>query len=79
MTVGIVSYGAFIPKLRIKAQEIARVWGKDGDAMSKGLNIISKSVPSSTWRLRGKASGEPRRCCCSSPLRVDPPPEVPDE
>ncbi len=45
MTVGIVSYGAFIPRLRIRAQEIARVWGKDGDAMSRGLNIISKSVP----------------------------------
>jgi len=45
MTVGIVSYGAFIPRLRIKSHEIARVWGKDGDSMSKGLNIISKSVP----------------------------------
>jgi len=45
MKVGIVSYGAFIPRLRIRSQEIARVWGKDGEAMSKGLNILSKSVP----------------------------------
>jgi len=45
MTVGIVSYGAFIPRLRIRSQEIARVWGKDGEAMSRGLNIQSKSVP----------------------------------
>ncbi len=45
MKVGIVSYGAFIPRLRIRSQEIARVWGKDGEAMSRGLNIIGKSVP----------------------------------
>ena len=45
MNVGIVSYGAFIPRLRIKAHEIARVWGKDGNSMSKGLGIICKSVP----------------------------------
>ena len=45
MNIGIVSYGAYIPKLRIKAEEIARVWGKDGEAISKGLNIKCKSVP----------------------------------
>ena len=44
--IGIVSYGANIPRFRIKAGEIASVWGKDGDAISKGLGIIEKSVPS---------------------------------
>jgi hydroxymethylglutaryl-CoA synthase len=43
--IGLVSYGACIPRLRIKTQEIAKVWGKDGDAMAKGLNVHSKSVP----------------------------------
>ena len=43
--VGIVSYGAYVPKYRIKATEIARVWGSDGEAISNGLNVIEKSVP----------------------------------
>jgi len=44
--IGIVSYGANIPRFRIKANEIAAVWGKDGTAISKGLGINEKSVPS---------------------------------
>jgi hydroxymethylglutaryl-CoA synthase len=44
--IGIVSYGAYIPRFRIKAGEIASVWGKDGKSISKGLGIIEKSVPS---------------------------------
>jgi hydroxymethylglutaryl-CoA synthase len=45
MNVGIVSYGAYIPRFRIVPPEIGRVWGSDGEAMSKGLMIFSKSVP----------------------------------
>ena len=44
--IGIVSYGASIPRLRIKVNEIASVWGKDGERTSKGLGIYEKSVPS---------------------------------
>ncbi|MCC7163191.1 MAG: hydroxymethylglutaryl-CoA synthase [Anaerolineae bacterium] len=39
--VGIVGYGAYVPRYRIKAQEIARVWGGVGDA----LPIEEKAVP----------------------------------
>ena len=46
MDVGIVSYGAYIPRYRIKPEEIGRVWGVDGKAMGKGLFINQKSVPS---------------------------------
>lgn len=46
MDVGIVSYGAYIPKYRITPNEIGRVWGADGIAMGKGLYINMKSVPS---------------------------------
>jgi hydroxymethylglutaryl-CoA synthase len=45
--IGIISYGAHIPRFRIKAEVIAAVWGKDGDAISRGLGIFEKSVPSS--------------------------------
>jgi hydroxymethylglutaryl-CoA synthase len=42
---GIVGYGAYIPRNRIKADEIARQWGKDPDAIRKGLMLKEKSVP----------------------------------
>ncbi len=45
-TVGIVSYGAYVPRYRITPQEIGQVWGTDGAAMGKGLNVVRKSVPS---------------------------------
>ncbi len=46
MKVGIVSYGAYIPRYRITPEEIGKVWGVDGKSMSKGLMISCKSVPS---------------------------------
>lgn len=39
--VGIIGYGAYVPRYRIKAQEIARVWGGADD----GLPIDEKAVP----------------------------------
>jgi hydroxymethylglutaryl-CoA synthase len=45
MTVGIVSYGAYIPRYRIKVEEIARVWGDDAAILSAGLMVNEKSVP----------------------------------
>lgn len=46
MKTGIVSYGAYIPSLRIRPEDIGKVWGVDGKAMGRSLNIQSKSVPS---------------------------------
>jgi len=45
MSIGIVSYGAYIPKYRIKVEDIARVWGDDADILSAGLMVNEKSVP----------------------------------
>jgi hydroxymethylglutaryl-CoA synthase len=45
MTVGIVGYGAYIPRHRIKVEEIARVWGADAPSYKKGLELREKSVP----------------------------------
>ena len=44
-SVGIVSYGAYVPQYRIAPGEIGRVWGADGEAMGKSLFVLRKSVP----------------------------------
>jgi hydroxymethylglutaryl-CoA synthase len=43
--VGIVGYGAMIPRHRIKVEEIAKVWGADAPSYKKGLMLWQKSVP----------------------------------
>jgi hydroxymethylglutaryl-CoA synthase len=43
--VGIVGYGVYIPKYRIKVEEIARVWNEDAERIKGSLNIYEKSVP----------------------------------
>ncbi|MBI2621347.1 MAG: hydroxymethylglutaryl-CoA synthase [Candidatus Levybacteria bacterium] len=42
---GIVSYGAYIPKYRIKLSEIVKVWQKDEEEIIGGLKVLEKSVP----------------------------------
>ncbi len=42
---GIVGYGAFIPRNRIRSEEIAHQWGKDPVSIQKGLLLKEKSVP----------------------------------
>ncbi len=45
MTVGIVGYGAYIPRRRIRLGEIAAVWGTDAETFERGLELHEKSVP----------------------------------
>jgi len=45
MKVGIIGYGAFVPRRRIKLEEIAAVWGADADSYRRGLQLHEKSVP----------------------------------
>jgi len=43
--VGILTYGVYIPRFRIKIPEIARVWGANADDLTRGLGVWEKSVP----------------------------------
>ena len=42
--IGITGYGCYIPRLRIKTEEIARIWGRNGQEISEGLGVIEKAV-----------------------------------
>jgi len=45
MSIGIVGYGAYVPRYRISVEEITRVWGENAEAFKRGLVINEKSVP----------------------------------
>ena len=44
--IGIVSYGAYIPKFRIKPSQIAHAWGKEAPEVEKSLGVFEKAVAS---------------------------------
>jgi hydroxymethylglutaryl-CoA synthase len=44
--IGITGYGAYIPRFRIKVEEIAKVWNQDAESFKNGLKVQEKSVPS---------------------------------
>lgn len=43
---GIISYGTYIPKKRIKISEIARFWKKNSEEIEKNLGLSEKSIAS---------------------------------
>ncbi len=42
--IGIVGYGAYVPRWRIKVEEIARIWGQDPNGIRNGLLVEEKAV-----------------------------------
>ena len=43
--VGIVGFGSYVPRYRIKVDEIAKEWGDDGKSISNGIQVYEKTVP----------------------------------
>ncbi len=71
--VGIIGYGAYIPKYRISVEEIARVWGKDGKAISQSLSLLEKSVPGideDTTTISVEAARNALKCAQIDPTRI---------
>ncbi|OPX18180.1 hydroxymethylglutaryl-CoA synthase [candidate division WOR-3 bacterium 4484_100] len=43
--IGIVGYGSYLPRFRIRADDIARQWGRDPETVKRGLLLKEKTVP----------------------------------
>jgi len=71
MTVGIVGYGACLPRHRIKVEEIAKVWGADAPSFKKGLELREKSVPAPDQDVITLAVEAARNALARAPM-VDP-------
>lgn len=47
MNTAIIGYGVYIPRYRLKVEEIANIWGEDGERIKSSLMVNEKSVPGS--------------------------------
>lgn len=71
--VGIVGYGAYVPKHRIKVEEIAKVWGTDAESYKRGLMLKEKSVPApdeDTITMSVEATRNALRRCQINPKAI---------
>jgi hydroxymethylglutaryl-CoA synthase len=71
MTVGIVGYGAYIPRRRIRLKDIAVVWGTDAETFERGLELHEKSVPASDEDTITMSVTAARRALARARIRPD--------
>ncbi len=43
--IGIVGYGVYVPKFRLRLEEVAATWKKQVEEMKRGLQVSQKAVP----------------------------------
>ena len=53
--VGIIGYGAYVPRYRIRVAEIARAWGWDAEAFRTGLAMEEKAVAAQRGIVLGES------------------------
>jgi hydroxymethylglutaryl-CoA synthase len=71
--IGIVGYGAYLPRHRIKLEEIAKVWGADAPSYKRGLQLYEKSVPTpdqDTITLSVEATRNALKRCQVDPQKI---------
>ena len=72
-TVGIIGYGAYIPRNRIKVEEIAKIWGADAPSYKRGLMLREKSVPApdqDTITMSVEATKNALKRCAIDPAEI---------
>ena len=71
--IGIVGYGAYLPRHRIQLEEIAKVWGADAPSYKRGLQLFEKSVPTpdqDTITLSVEATRNALKRCGVDPKKI---------